>query len=138
GNCLPSLHAANCLLFMHFNRTRPAPRLHGALAAAIIASTLLVKQHYAVDLVAGGLVYAATATFLRSIEIAGAEAAKSDGDGLATTGWACWYRRQATSRSRPVGSGRRLAKAAVTGDDERLAKEGLGDWAAALDGEDRH
>ncbi|MBI5504785.1 MAG: phosphatase PAP2 family protein, partial [Deltaproteobacteria bacterium] len=73
GNCLPSLHAANCLLFMHFNRTRPAPRLHGALAAAIIASTLLVKQHYAVDLVAGGLVYAATATFLRSIEIVGVE-----------------------------------------------------------------
>lgn len=32
----------------------------------------------------------------------------------------------------------RLAKTAATGDDERLAEEGLGGWAAALDGEDRH
>jgi len=77
GNCLPSLHAANCLLFMHFNRTRPAPRFHGALAAAIIASTLLVKQHYAVDLIAGALVYAATAAFLRRVEIVGTEGSVS-------------------------------------------------------------
>ncbi len=69
GNCLPSLHAANCLLLMQFNRTRPAPVLHGALAVGIIASTLLVKQHYAVDLLAGALVYAATALFLQRSEI---------------------------------------------------------------------
>jgi len=69
GNCLPSLHAANCLLFMHFNRTRRAPVFHGALAAGVIASTLLVKQHYAVDLVAGALVYAVTKAFLRRVEI---------------------------------------------------------------------
>jgi len=71
-NCLPSLHAANCLLLMHFNRTRPAPLLHGVLAAGIIASTLLVKQHYAVDILAGAFVYAVTAAFLHRLEVIGA------------------------------------------------------------------
>lgn len=80
GNCLPSLHASNCLLFMRFNRARPAPFIHGALALAIIASTLLVKQHYAVDLAAGLLVYTATAKFLRRVEIVGKERAPSAED----------------------------------------------------------
>ena len=67
NNCLPSLHAANGLLFIQFNWHRPARWLHTAVAIAIIVSTVLVKQHYVVDLVAGALVYAVAAAFLRRL-----------------------------------------------------------------------
>lgn len=64
NNCFPSLHAANCLLFIEFNWTRRARGPHTAFAVGIIASTLLVKQHYLVDLFAGALVYVAARAFL--------------------------------------------------------------------------
>jgi len=67
NNCLPSLHAANCLLFMHFNRRRPWRWLNAATAMAIIASTVLVKQHYLADLIAGAIVYAFAVGFLRQL-----------------------------------------------------------------------
>jgi membrane-associated phospholipid phosphatase len=69
NNCLPSLHTANCLLFIRFNWNRSHRALSTAFAAAIIASTVLVKQHYAVDVVAGGLVYALTAVVLSGMAI---------------------------------------------------------------------
>lgn len=70
NNCLPSLHAANGLLFVQFNWGRRWRGLHTAVAMAIVASTLLVKQHYAVDVLAGAAVYVLTATLLARVEIA--------------------------------------------------------------------
>lgn len=69
NNCLPSLHAANGLMFIRFNWGRPAHGLHTALALGVIVSTVLVKQHYVVDVVAGGLVYAVAAWFLRDLDV---------------------------------------------------------------------
>jgi len=69
NNCLPSLHAANCLLFVQFNWNRPSRGVHTAFALAIIASTVLVKQHYVVDLAAGFLVYAAARAFLSRLRV---------------------------------------------------------------------
>jgi len=69
NNCLPSLHAANGLLFIRFNWRRPMRRLHTSVALAIVASTVLVKQHYVVDVAAGFLVYALTESLLRRVEI---------------------------------------------------------------------
>jgi membrane-associated phospholipid phosphatase len=72
-NCFPSLHTSNCLMLIHFNRTRRG-RIPATLAAvAIIASTLFVKQHYAVDLLGGVLVYVAARMFLGRLEIAGVD-----------------------------------------------------------------
>lgn len=70
NNCLPSLHAANGLLFIQVNWQRPARAFHTIVALAIIASTLLVKQHYVVDLAAGAVVYAVVASLLLRVEIA--------------------------------------------------------------------
>lgn len=78
NNCLPSLHAANCMLLMQLCWSRSHRALHVAALAAVIASTVLVKQHYAVDLLAGGLLYAISAAFLARLEITGVDA----------TGWA--------------------------------------------------
>jgi membrane-associated phospholipid phosphatase len=69
NNCLPSLHAANCLLFLYFNWNRAGRWLTSALAVAIILSTLLVKQHYAIDLIAGFAVFAISVRFLRNLEL---------------------------------------------------------------------
>jgi membrane-associated phospholipid phosphatase len=69
NNCLPSLHAANCLLFIRFNWHRSHRWLSTAIAIAIIASTVLVKQHYVADVVAGAIVYALTAAFLSHLEV---------------------------------------------------------------------
>lgn len=57
NNCLPSLHAANGLLFIEFNWNRPARWFHTLLALGVIFSTVLVKQHYVMDLVAGSCLY---------------------------------------------------------------------------------
>lgn len=73
NNCFPSLHASNCLLLMQFNWHRPWPWLHTAVAAAIIASTVLVKQHYVVDVLGGVAVYAVTRWVLNHVRIAGHE-----------------------------------------------------------------
>ncbi len=58
---------------MQFNWHRPRPWLHSAVAAAIIASTVLVKQHYVVDVVGGVAVYAVTRWVLNHVRIAGHE-----------------------------------------------------------------
>lgn len=66
NNCLPSLHTANALLFIEFNWKRPARGVHTAIALAIVASTVLVKQHYVLDVAAGAAVFiAARALFAR-------------------------------------------------------------------------
>lgn len=69
NNCLPSLHASNVMLLMQVNAERPGRVPALALGAAIIASTLFVKQHYAVDLAAGALVYLLARAFLRRLEL---------------------------------------------------------------------
>ncbi|HYC54492.1 MAG TPA: phosphatase PAP2 family protein [Candidatus Binatia bacterium] len=70
NNCLPSLHAANGLLFLQFNWNRPRRALHTAAALGVVLSTVFVKQHYVVDIVAGAGVYALAALFLSRLEIA--------------------------------------------------------------------
>lgn len=69
NNCLPSLHASNVMLLMHVNAVKPHRVVWLALGAAIVASTLFVKQHYAVDIAAGGLVYLLARAFLRRLEL---------------------------------------------------------------------
>ena len=71
NNCLPSLHAANCLLFIQFNWQRRWRWLHTLLAGGIIASTVLVKQHYAIDVLAGALVYLGSVEFLKRLQLTG-------------------------------------------------------------------
>src|SRR5215510_2366886 len=55
NNCFPSLHVSNILLLLQFHWRRPHRVLHGGLGIAIIASTVLVKQHYLVDLLGGAI-----------------------------------------------------------------------------------
>lgn len=69
NNCFPSLHVSNCLLLAHFNWGRAWRWLFVPASAAVIASTLLVKQHYAVDLLGGAAVYLVSAWFLRRLEV---------------------------------------------------------------------
>jgi membrane-associated phospholipid phosphatase len=73
NNCFPSLHASNVLLLMHVNWRRPGRWLALLLGAAIIASPLFVKQHYAVDLLGGALVYAVALAFLARLEVSGVD-----------------------------------------------------------------
>jgi len=82
NNCLPSLHAANLMLLIQINRPRRGGRLAMVVGAAIIASTLLVKQHYVVDLVAGAAIYWIARQFLARLEVTG----------LDERGWALWRR----------------------------------------------
>ncbi len=67
NNCFPSLHAANCFLFIQFNWRLPARGFHTLIALAIVASTMLVKQHYVIDVVAGGGVSLLTMFFASRI-----------------------------------------------------------------------
>jgi membrane-associated phospholipid phosphatase len=69
NNCLPSLHAANCLLFIRFNWQRPLRVIHTLVALSIIASTVIVKQHYVVDAVAGALVFLVACAFLERLRL---------------------------------------------------------------------
>jgi membrane-associated phospholipid phosphatase len=69
NNCLPSLHASNVMLLMHLNAERPGRIPALILGAAIIASTLFVKQHYAVDLLAGAGVYLLARAFLQRLTL---------------------------------------------------------------------
>lgn len=69
NNCLPSLHTANCLLFARFNWNRPQRWLHVAISSTIIASTVLVKQHYVLDLFAGAIVYGLAVAFLSQVTV---------------------------------------------------------------------
>lgn len=69
NNCFPSLHVSNCLLLMQFNWQRPHRLAHTAAGVAIIASTVLVKQHYVVDLLGAGGVYLLSRWFLARVDI---------------------------------------------------------------------
>jgi membrane-associated phospholipid phosphatase len=64
NNCFPSLHVSNSLLLLHFNWRRPHRLPYAAASVAIIASTVLVKQHYLVDVLGGGGAYLASRVFL--------------------------------------------------------------------------
>ncbi len=68
NNCFPSLHASNCATFIWFNWRRPWPVPHTIAALAIIASAVLVKQHYVIDIVAGlGVFVVSWATMTRVV-----------------------------------------------------------------------
>ncbi len=67
NNCLPSLHVSNCLTMIEFNWRRRYRLAHSAIAVAIIVSTVLVKQHYVVDIVAAVGVYLLSRVFLGRI-----------------------------------------------------------------------
>jgi membrane-associated phospholipid phosphatase len=69
NNCFPSLHVSSCLLLLQLNWSRPHRWLAAAASLAVIASTVLVKQHYVVDVVGGALVYLASRWFLARLEI---------------------------------------------------------------------
>jgi membrane-associated phospholipid phosphatase len=71
NNCFPSLHVSNCLLLLHFNWRRPHRLLFAAASLGVIASTVLVKQHYVVDVLGGALVYGVSYAFMRRLEISG-------------------------------------------------------------------
>lgn len=56
GNCFPSLHVAlACLFWLAFRRRVRWPGALLALVAGICVSTVLVKQHYAADILAGAV-----------------------------------------------------------------------------------
>ena len=74
NNCFPSLHVANCLLFVQFNWALPRRGLYAFAFVAIIASTVLVKQHYVADLAAGAVVYLTCRWFLDRLEVTGLSA----------------------------------------------------------------
>ena len=69
NNCLPSLHASNCLLLMQFNWHKRYRWVSSGVGVSIIASTLFVKQHYAVDLLAGAGVYLVARWFVGRLVI---------------------------------------------------------------------
>jgi membrane-associated phospholipid phosphatase len=74
NNCFPSLHVSNCLLLLHMNWPRPLRWPHAVASLAVIASTMLVKQHYAVDVLGGAAVYIASRWFLERLEVTGLDA----------------------------------------------------------------
>jgi membrane-associated phospholipid phosphatase len=69
NNCFPSLHVASTLLLLQFAWGLPRRWLHVAIGAGIIASTVLVKQHYVVDVLGGLAVYLATRWLLARVDI---------------------------------------------------------------------
>lgn len=74
NNCIPSLHVANSLVCMQFNWPRSYRWLYTGVALGVVASTVLVKQHYVVDVAAGAAVYVAARWFLARLEITGVDA----------------------------------------------------------------
>jgi membrane-associated phospholipid phosphatase len=77
NNCFPSLHAANCFLFIYFNWNRSWRWPTTLFALAIILSTILVKQHYVVDAFAGFIVYAISVALLRNVSLVDVEPERS-------------------------------------------------------------
>ncbi len=69
NNCFPSLHVATCLLLQQFNWRRAYRWPHAVSAGAIMCSTVLVKQHYVVDMLGGVAVYALSAAVLSRLAI---------------------------------------------------------------------
>lgn len=68
-NCFPSLHTANTLLAMHFNRYKKFRAFHLIWGGLIIASTVLCKRHYLVDIAGGTGVYLLTIYVARHADI---------------------------------------------------------------------
>ena len=68
-NCFPSLHVSNVLMLMQFNRERKYAWASNGFGALIIASTVLVKQHYVIDVAAGFAVYVAASWLMRRVTI---------------------------------------------------------------------
>lgn len=67
-NCFPSLHVAQCFLaaFSCYRVNRGVGACAGVWAILVGLSTLYTKQHYILDVIAGGLLaYAAYLVFLR-------------------------------------------------------------------------
>ncbi len=60
NNCFPSLHTANCALAIHYSADKPYNWFFCTWGVLIIATTVLCKQHYAVDVAAGLAVYLAS------------------------------------------------------------------------------
>jgi membrane-associated phospholipid phosphatase len=69
-NCLPSLHVANGLALAQLNWTRRWRGVHTLWALGVAASTVLVKQHYVADAVAGAGLYLLARAFLTRLVIA--------------------------------------------------------------------
>ena len=63
NNCFPSLHTANCALAIHSSLGKPHQWFYCLWGVLIITSTVLCKQHYAVDVAAGIGVYLASVKF---------------------------------------------------------------------------
>ncbi|HOC59832.1 MAG TPA: phosphatase PAP2 family protein [Smithellaceae bacterium] len=57
NNCFPSLHTANCCLTIHYSQNKENRVLYTLWGLLIIAGTLVCKQHYFIDVLAGILVY---------------------------------------------------------------------------------
>lgn len=68
-NCFPSLHVANCCLFAELNWSRRLRWPATIIALAVIASTVLVKQHYVADVGAGLIVYGVAHAVLARVRI---------------------------------------------------------------------
>jgi len=74
NNCFPSLHVSNCLTMIHFTWQLRYRWPRTFLLMAVIASTLLVKQHYVVDVLGGAAVYLAYIWCLSQCDIRGVDA----------------------------------------------------------------
>jgi membrane-associated phospholipid phosphatase len=112
NNCFPSLHAANCLLFLQFNWDRRGRWTSTALVLGVIVSTVLVKQHYVLDLAGGAAVYLVARAFLARLEITG----------LTREGWVVSRERMPAY---PVTTWRQRYRRSV---DEQRLRARLGRW----------
>jgi membrane-associated phospholipid phosphatase len=63
---------SNSLLFLHVNWRRPHRGAFMLASLAVIASTVLVKQHYVVDVAGGALVYLVSRWYLARLVISAA------------------------------------------------------------------
>lgn len=74
-NCFPSLHVSSCLLFLEVNWRRPGRVPASLVALAIAASTVLVKQHYVLDVLGGMVAYGLVRAARGYVTIGGVDAA---------------------------------------------------------------
>ncbi len=74
NNCFPSLHVANVLLLLEVNTgRRPWRKTFVAWGIAIVASTVLVKQHYVVDVLGGAALYGLAHLVVSRVQIYGVD-----------------------------------------------------------------
>jgi membrane-associated phospholipid phosphatase len=69
NNCFPSLHTSNSLLFITVNWRRRGRIAATLLGAGVIGSTVLVKQHYVVDVLGGAAVFLVSRWLLARVEV---------------------------------------------------------------------